>query len=96
VGSRLLHDLPANARAVPSPLEATLTDVAKGAQLALAVNGKVAAVAQAYQDATGPVRVSFLVPEEAFKTGENEVQVFGVNGPASNPILVSLQTSLSD
>jgi hypothetical protein len=95
VGSRLLRDLPANARAVPSPLEATLADVAKGAQLALSVNGMIAAVAQTYQDATGPVRVSFLVPEDAFRTGENEVRVFAVNGPAANPILVSLQTSLS-
>ena len=39
--------------------------------------------------------VSFLVLEDAFKTGDNDVQVFAVNGPASNPTVVSLQTLLS-
>ena len=58
-GSRLLRDLPANARTVPSPLEATLADVSEGTQLALAVNGTISAVAQAYQDTPARER---LVP----------------------------------
>lgn len=95
-GSRLLRSLPDGSRLTPSPLEAALTDVAKGSQLALAVNGTVAAVAQAYQDTTGPVRVSFLVPQDAYRTGRNDVQVFAVNGPAGSPTFAELETSLSD
>ncbi len=52
-GSRLVRDFPEGGRFVPSPLEATLADVSEGADLALAVNGTIAARAQAYQDETG-------------------------------------------
>ena len=38
------------------------------------------------------MRVSFLVPEDAFEPGANDVQVFAVSGPAANPTLVGLQT----
>ena len=92
VGSRLLRDLPADARRIPSPLEATLTGVAKGDQLALALNNRVVAVAQAFQDETGPVKVSFLIPEDAFRPGNNRPRIFRVT---DDDQLLDVATSLS-
>jgi hypothetical protein len=57
------------------------------------VNGTIAAVAQAYQEADGRIRVSFLAPEEAFKPGANDVQVYSISSPE---MLVALQTNLTD
>ncbi len=92
-GSRLIRKLPAKSPFVPSPIEATLADVSAGADLALSVNGTIAAVAQAYQEADGRIRVSFLVPEEAFEPGANDVQVYSISSPE---MLVALQTNLTD
>jgi hypothetical protein len=96
IGSRFLRSLPEESRLVPSPLELTLSDVAKGTELALAVNGTIATVAQAYQGATGPVRVSFLVPEDAYEAGANEVQVYLIDGSGATPLLTTLETSLTE
>jgi hypothetical protein len=94
VGSRLLRKLPANPRSIPSPLEATLTGVQKGDYLVLALNGRIASIAQAFQDETRPVGVSFLAPESAFKPGVNDARVFlVVDEPQAG--LLELPTSLS-
>ncbi len=94
VGSKLIQDFPEGSRFVPSPIEATLADVPAGSDLILTVNGTVAAVAHSYEHG-GPVRVSFLVPADAFAPGSNDVQVFEVSGDASAPALASLETSLT-
>ena len=60
------------------------------------MNGTVAAVAQAFQDGSGPVGVSFLVPEEAFEPGSNDVSVYRVSGSEANPTLIGLQTNLTE
>jgi hypothetical protein len=96
VGSRLLRSLPPRSPAVPSPLAGTLSgDVAKGDPVAIALNGRIAAVCQAYQGQDGVVRFSALAPESAFTPGENEVRVFVVDGSAGSPTLRELTTRLA-
>ena len=93
-GSRLLRSLPARSAGIPSPLVGTLTGVRAGRALALAVNGRVAAVARAFELA-GAVRFSALAPESAFRQGANEVRVFVLDGPAAAADARELRTSLS-
>jgi hypothetical protein len=96
VGSKLLRRLPRRSRLVPSPLAGTLAGVRPGTALAVALNGRIAAVTVAYRNpGGGPVRFSALAGESAFRTGRNSVRVFVVRGAASHPRLEALQTSLS-
>jgi hypothetical protein len=96
VGSRLLRAYPRGTRVVPSPLTGTLSGVRRGAPLALALNGRIAAVSVAYRNpAGGPVRFSELVAESAFHPGKNSVRLFIVSGSPSRPGLTPIGTSLS-
>ncbi len=96
VGSRLLRSLPAGSRRVPSPLSATLTgELEPETHVAVALNGEVAAVTQAYESGDGSVRLSALAPESAFRPGENDVRVFAVEGAAASPSLREIATTLS-
>jgi Sulfatase len=96
LGSRLLRSLPPRSALVPSPLVGTLSDdVAKGTELAVAANDRIAAVARAYQLGDGVVRFSALAPESAFHTGGNDVRMFVLDGPPARPQLHELAVSLS-
>jgi hypothetical protein len=96
VGSRLLRSLPRRSLLIPSPLVGTILGVKRRTTLALALNGRVDALAQVYREPTGgPLRFSALVPEDAFKPGRNAVRAFVVSGPASNPQLRELPVSTS-
>jgi hypothetical protein len=69
---------------VPSPLQGSVTGsgARTGRTLAVAVDGRIAAVASTYADAGG-VRFSALAPESAFHPGQpSRVEVFWVDGPA--------------
>jgi len=58
-----------------------------GAELAIAVNGRVQAVTRTLEGrAAGQFRA--LVPESAFRPGANEVEVFLVSGKAERASLV--------
>jgi len=94
-GSRLLRSLPARSPLVPSPLSGTVSGVDPGTWLAVAVNGRIAAVCKAYRHGEGPVRFSALAPESAFRTGANDVVFFRIEGPAKSPQLSELETTLS-
>ena len=52
-----------------------------GIALALAVNGRVAAVARSYAYG-GDVRFSALIPESALRAGANAVEVYAVSAAA--------------
>ena len=96
VGSRLLRSLPARSPAVPSPLTGTLSgDIGKGDSVAVALNGRIAAVCQAYQGQDGVVRFSALAPESAFRPGRNQVRFFLVGGAPDAPRLRELGTRLT-
>jgi hypothetical protein len=80
---------------VPSPIPGRIGgDGARvGRTLAVAVNGRIAAVATTYgvYDST---RFSALVPESAFRRGRNEVEVYWLDGAdAASARLMKLETS---
>jgi hypothetical protein len=93
VGSRLLLWLPRSSPLIPSPLAGSLSGLQKGEAIAVALNGRVAAVTSAYRTPLGGMRFSALAAESAFRAGKNSVRVFAVSGPASRPSLRELQTS---
>jgi Sulfatase len=96
LGSRLLRSLPRRSALVPSPLVGILSGgVAKGTDLAVAVNERIAAVARAYELGDGVVRFSALAPESAFRPGRNDVRMFVLGGPPTRPELRELAVSLS-
>jgi hypothetical protein len=95
LGSRLLRRFPRGSALVPSPVVGTLSGVQAGQPLALALNGRIAAVTAAYRNpGGGPVRFSALAGEDAFRTGRNAVRVFVLAGSPSDPTLEAVRTSL--
>jgi len=95
LGSRLLRSLPLRSPLIPSPLVGSLSGVEQGTQLALALNGRVAAVTAAYRDPAGSIKFSALAGEFAFNPGRNRAQLFVVSGHAARPVLRELRLSLS-
>jgi hypothetical protein len=55
----------------------------------VAVNGRIEAVSWTYPF-TGKARFSALVPDTAFRTGANQVQVFAVQGSGRSASLLRL------
>lgn len=79
---------------VPSPLPGRISgDGARvGRNLAVAVNGRIAAVATTY-GVYETTRFSALAPESAFRRGQNEVEVYWLEGAdAASARLVPLQS----
>jgi hypothetical protein len=82
---------------VPSPLAGTLSGVHLGAAVAVALNGRIAAVSVAYRNpGGGPLRFSELPLESAFRAGRNSVRFFVVTGPRTQPRLEELSTRLTN
>jgi len=93
--SGLLAALPEDSSAVPSPITGVLTgEAAAGDALAVAVNGRIAAVCEAYRPSGGDVQFSALAPATAFRPGENRVRVFLVGGAPERPVLRELTVEL--
>ncbi len=44
--------------------------------LAVAINDKIAAISEIYEDENGKMKFSFIAPESAFREGNNEVEIF--------------------
>jgi sulfatase-like protein len=96
VGSRLLLHYPRGSALVPSPLAGTLSGVHPGQAVAVALNGRIAAVSVAYRNpGGGPVRFSLLAPESAFRAGRNAVRVFTLGGSPEHVRLAGLRTSFA-
>ena len=96
VGSKLVRAFPRRSPLVPSPLVGTLSGVNPGEAIAVALDGRIAAVSVAYRDPQGgPVRFSVLPAESAFRTGRNPVRLFVVSGSTASPQLRELKTSLA-
>jgi hypothetical protein len=96
VGSKLLRKLPRGSALVPSPLAGTLAGIAPGQAVAVALNGRIAAVSVAYRNpGGGPVRFSALAAESAFRTGRNSVRVFVLTGSPAHARLAAVKTTLS-
>jgi len=95
VGSRLLRAFPKGSLLAPSPLGGTISGLHAGTTIAVALNGKLAAVSQVYRQLGGGLRFSLLPSDSAFRTGRNSVRAFVVSGPASSPALREIRVSLS-
>ena len=93
VGSRLLRNLPAGSPFVPSPLSGKLIGLKETFTLALALNGRIAAVAPAY--VARRTRFSLLPSDRAFRPGRNDARIFVVEGPVTRPELRELTVTLS-
>lgn len=60
------------------------------AHLAVALNGRVAAVTRTAPWRRGRARFAALVPESALRDGYNEVEVFALSGPVGSPRLATV------
>ncbi len=76
-----LHSFDPGAVYVPVLLTGRLEGPPPGTALAIAVNGRVEAVASSFRYGA-EVRFSALVPESAVRAGANSVEVYAVSGPA--------------
>jgi hypothetical protein len=94
VGSKLLRSLPRGSPFVPSPIAGKFPNLKKGGTIALALNGRIAAVSQTYQ-ASGKLRFSLLPSDTAFRAGRNDVRMFRVSGPIASPGLREFRVTLS-
>ena len=93
VGSKLTRRFPRASALVPSPLAGTLSGVKAGQSVAVAVNGRIAAVSVTYRNpGGGPIRFSELVGENVFRTGRNAIRVYVVTGDPSAPRLEGLSS----
>jgi hypothetical protein len=72
-------------RLVPAYLSGELggTGAEPGRRLAVAVNGRVAAVTRSYRE-DEQTRVDALVPPQAFREGRNDVQYFVISGEGAD------------
>jgi hypothetical protein len=93
-GSTLLRSLPENSALVPSPLTGYLPHLRYGQSIALALNGRIAAVSHTYGTG-GKLRFSLLASDSAFRTGRNDARIFLVSGVTANPRLRELRVMLS-
>ncbi len=93
-GSRLLRSLPNGSPLIPSPLTGYLPHLRYGSWIALALNGRIAAVSHTYGVA-GKLRFSLLASDSAFRTGQNDARVFLVSGATAHPRLRELRVTLS-
>jgi Sulfatase len=79
---------------VPAWVTGSLEGVPTGTDLAVAVNGRIAALTRSFHLATDE-RTLFaaMVPESSFHTGRNHVELFEVRGTGAKPTLRSLGTA---
>lgn len=90
---QLVAALSQGSLSVPTPLTGTLGDgaAAPGDPLAVAVNGVVAGVCDAYRESPEhDVRFSALVSPDAFRPGANEIRIFRIEGGSAAPLLREL------
>ena len=94
VGSKLLRSMPRNSLLVPSPLTGYLPHSRYGSWIALALNGKIAAVSHTYGSG-GKLRFSLLPSDKDFRAGRNRARVFALSGATSQPKLHEFRVTLS-
>ncbi len=94
IGSKLLKSIPKGKLLVPSPLAGYLPHLRRGGWIALALNGRVAAVSHTYGTG-GKLRFSLLAGDSSFRVGSNAARMFVVSGATSKPKLHELNVTLS-
>jgi len=76
---------------VPARITGVLdgAEIADDVELAVAVNGRIAALTRSFR-LDGRQRFAALVPETVFREGQNRVELFSIDGTASEPRLIRL------
>ena len=73
-------DVDTDGEALPALIYGELEGVAEGTPMAVAVNGEIAAVSEAYRSVDGYDAVALIAPPESFRDGPNEIELFEVAG----------------
>jgi Sulfatase len=73
---------------VPAYVTGTVSGLGTGADVAVAVNGRIRATSKTYND-DGDVRYSVLVPPETLHAGANRVEVYSVRGASARLLATS-------
>jgi hypothetical protein len=74
---------------LPARITGSLAGIGAKIDLAVAVNGTIAAVTQSYRE-FGETRFAAFVPERALRRGDNDVEVYAVRGRSATPSLAAL------
>ncbi|HJV30429.1 MAG TPA: sulfatase-like hydrolase/transferase, partial [Gaiellaceae bacterium] len=91
-GATLLDAVDKGSGFVPSFIEGSVEGTSGTMDLAVALNGRIAAVTKTF-DQHGQTRFSALVSEEAFRGGRNAIEVFAVEGTNGSVRLARLRGS---
>ena len=90
-GAELLRSVDLESEVVPTYVTGKIDgDVGDRAQLAVGVNGSIAAMTRTYEDA-GETRFAALVPERLFRAGSNDVEIFAIQPRASSLVLAQFR-----
>ena len=90
-GADSLESVDASSDVVPSYLTGKISGGAgSGEELAVAVNGVVAATTRSYED-QGDERFAALVPENSLHSGQNDVRVYAVRSDGGSVVLAELE-----
>jgi hypothetical protein len=89
-GSELLRSVDPKAEVVPSYLTGRIEGALDAnAELAVAVNGTIAATTRSYED-SGETRFAAMVPDRVFRAGANDVRIFALRPQGSSFVLAEL------
>jgi hypothetical protein len=91
-GATLLDAVDLGSSFLPSFIEGVVDGTTGTTDLAIALNGEIAAVTKTF-DQHGQTRFSALVPEKAFRNGRNAVEVFAVDEADGSVALARLRGS---
>ncbi len=84
--ARDYEDVDTSGGTIPALVYGELTDVTEGTPMAVAVNGEIAAVSEAYRSVGGYDAVALIAPPASFRDGPNEIELFEVEG-GKRPLL---------
>jgi hypothetical protein len=90
--ARLLRTLPARSDTIPGQIMGSISGsgASAGRSLAVAVNGRIAAVSRTYRSPGSVTRFSAAAPESSFHPGRNKVEVFWITRGARGLVLERL------
>ena len=91
-GATLLDAVDLGSSFVPSFIEGSVEGTTGTTDLAVALNGKIAAVTKTFVQ-RGQTRFSALVPEQAFRNGRNALEVFAIDDADGSVALARLRGS---
>lgn len=91
-GATLLDAVDLGSSFLPSFIEGSIDGASGTTDLAVALNGEIAAVTRTF-DQHGQTRFSALVPEESFRNGRNAVEIFAIRETGGSVALARVRGS---